>query len=268
MRHLILAAALLLPLPALAAPAPHATIPAGMVLLPRQAAEAAAQWIAAPNAETAVRLYAGLLACLADNPTGSTVRREGPDQCPAQMDTTAISANQGGTGTAFGQTAGFLYAGGDQMWCNAGATNLSGCIGRETDVGIFTGASAGERIGHLVVGYGQVQGAQIDAALDVAINGTSAAAWNFGLLFGGPTQTFPISASGTLIGAQASGGAMSAAYGINWSGVTFATASLALPGLTVDPTGNITITTPATGTAASYACFTSGGKLISSASSC
>ena len=39
--------------------------------------------IAAPNAETAVRLYAGLLACLADNPTGSTVRREGPDQCPA-----------------------------------------------------------------------------------------------------------------------------------------------------------------------------------------
>ena len=85
MRHLIVAAALLAPAVALAAPkpAPHPTIPAGIVLLPRQAAEAAAQWIAAPNAETAVRLYAGLLACLADNPTGSTVRREGPDQCPA-----------------------------------------------------------------------------------------------------------------------------------------------------------------------------------------
>ncbi len=86
MRPLILAAALLLPLPALAAPkpAPHPTIPAGMVLLPRQAAEAAAQWIAAPNAETAVRLYAGLLACLADNPDArGVVRHTGPDQCPA-----------------------------------------------------------------------------------------------------------------------------------------------------------------------------------------
>ena len=88
MRPLILAAAmlaLLLPTVALAAPkpAPPPTIPAGMVLLPRQAAEAAAQWIAAPNAETAVRLYAGLVACLNDNPTGGIVRRKGPDQCPA-----------------------------------------------------------------------------------------------------------------------------------------------------------------------------------------
>ncbi len=88
MRSLILAAllALLLPTVAFAAPkaAPHPTIPAGMVLLPRQAAEAAAQWIAAPNAETAVRLYAGLLACLNDNPDAQgVVRREGPDQCPA-----------------------------------------------------------------------------------------------------------------------------------------------------------------------------------------
>ncbi len=84
-RILPLAAALLAPMSALAAPKPppHLTIPAGMVLLPRQAAEAAAQWIAAPNAETAVRLYAGLVACLNDNPVDGVVRREGPDQCPA-----------------------------------------------------------------------------------------------------------------------------------------------------------------------------------------
>ena len=86
MNRLLLAAALLAPMSALAAPKPppHLTIPAGMVLLPRQAAEAAAQWIAAPNAETAVRLYAGLVACLNDNPDAQgVVRREGPDQCPA-----------------------------------------------------------------------------------------------------------------------------------------------------------------------------------------
>ena len=86
MNRLLLAAALLAPMSALAAPKPppHLTIPAGMVLLPRQAAEAAAQWIAAPNAETAVRLYAGLVACLNDNPDArGVVRRSGPDQCPA-----------------------------------------------------------------------------------------------------------------------------------------------------------------------------------------
>jgi hypothetical protein len=56
--------------------------PPEMVLIPRAAAEAAAQWIVRPDAGNAVRLYAMLSACIADNPVGGVVRRVGVDQCP------------------------------------------------------------------------------------------------------------------------------------------------------------------------------------------
>lgn len=71
---------LLLPLAAHAQPAPQQP---EMVLLPRQLAETAAQWISAPDATTAVRIFAALQACLADNPQGGRLTRQGQDQCPA-----------------------------------------------------------------------------------------------------------------------------------------------------------------------------------------
>lgn len=80
MRHLTLAAALLAVAPAFAQPPPAAP---EMVLLPRILAETAAQWIGAPDATTAVRVFAALQACLADNPQGGRLVRQGQDQCPA-----------------------------------------------------------------------------------------------------------------------------------------------------------------------------------------
>lgn len=56
--------------------------PPEMALMPRQLVEMAAGWIAHPDATTAVQLYAGLQACLADNPTNGVVRRTGVDECP------------------------------------------------------------------------------------------------------------------------------------------------------------------------------------------
>lgn len=82
--------------------------------------------------------------------------------------TTSVSANQGGTSTANGQTQGFFYASADQMWAFSGATFLSGVIGRETDVGIFAGASAGQRTGMQVICFGDVQGAQKDIGYRLA----------------------------------------------------------------------------------------------------
>ena len=78
MRPLILAALLLAPLAAQAQqPKPD------MVLLPRTLAEAAAQWMQQPDPTSAIRIYAALLACLADNPVNGRVVRQGADQCPA-----------------------------------------------------------------------------------------------------------------------------------------------------------------------------------------
>lgn len=80
MRRMMLAAACCLaPVVAHAQPAQKPE----MVLLPRALAEAAAQWIATPNAGNAVQIYAGLAACIADNPVNGVVRRTGADQCPA-----------------------------------------------------------------------------------------------------------------------------------------------------------------------------------------
>jgi hypothetical protein len=117
-------------------------------------------------------------------------------QWQAQVLTTAISANQGGTAPNGGSSAGFVYAGGDQMWCFAGATNLSGCAGREIDVGIYTGASAATRYGLHVVGYGNLQGNEIDQAISVT-GGTAP----FNLVYAvGGGNTFAATAGGTLFG--------------------------------------------------------------------
>lgn len=62
---------------------------AEMVLLPRPIAEKALEWIAAPNANNAVMLYASFAACLNDNPHNGVTARSGQDQCPAVSDAVA-----------------------------------------------------------------------------------------------------------------------------------------------------------------------------------
>lgn len=61
-----------------------------VILLPRAVAEAAEQWIAQPNPNNAVQLYAILSACISNNPRDGVVVRMGPDQC--QPVTDAIAA--------------------------------------------------------------------------------------------------------------------------------------------------------------------------------
>lgn len=80
MKQVLLAAALLAPTIAMAQPAPQKP---EMVLFPREVAEVATNWIASPNAGTAVQLFLMLRACLADNPDQGRVVRMGQDQCPA-----------------------------------------------------------------------------------------------------------------------------------------------------------------------------------------
>jgi len=86
----IAAAALLVAAPAFAQPQAKPE----MVLLPRQVAEAAAQWIAQPNAGNAVQLYAALTACIADNPHGGVTTHMGADQCAAVTEALAAQAKE------------------------------------------------------------------------------------------------------------------------------------------------------------------------------
>ncbi len=67
---------LLLPGTALAQDKPE------VVLIPRDVAVAAMNWLAEPNAMVAVKLYAALQACLRNNPFQGSFTRNGDDQCP------------------------------------------------------------------------------------------------------------------------------------------------------------------------------------------
>lgn len=84
----LLFAFLLLPVAA-AAQIAQPTAKPDMVLLPREVATAAANWIAQPDAATAVKLYAALSACINDNPSGGAVTRMGQDQCAVVTDALA-----------------------------------------------------------------------------------------------------------------------------------------------------------------------------------
>lgn len=78
MIRFIFAASLLVPCAAFAQ-----SVDEDVVILPRATAEAAANWIANPNAMSAVNLFASLKVCLADNPRDGVTRTTGADQCPA-----------------------------------------------------------------------------------------------------------------------------------------------------------------------------------------
>lgn len=89
MKFIAFTTALLLAVPAMAQPAAPE-----MVMIPRQTAESVAQWVASPDARTAVQLYAALTACIADNPRDGVVRHMGPDQCTFVTEALAAQAKQ------------------------------------------------------------------------------------------------------------------------------------------------------------------------------
>ena len=82
--------AMLLPLAAfadtqspVATPTAQPQAPVEMVLLPRQLAEMAAQWVATPNAGNAVQLYSALIACIGANPSKGVAVNSAKNQCEA-----------------------------------------------------------------------------------------------------------------------------------------------------------------------------------------
>lgn len=104
--------------------------------------------------------------------------------------TTAISTSLGGSAPASGASRGFIYGGfGAQMWAYSGATNLSGVVGSEFDVGIFTGASAAERVGIKVISFGDLRGAERDSAINIGAFG-NAPGWKTALSFTGGASPF------------------------------------------------------------------------------
>ena len=120
--------------------------------------------------------------------------------------------------------------------------------GEEVDISIQASAAAEYKVGFKVVQWADdaVSGSTADYAIGIGkqANGT-APGWDFGYVANGPEGWWPIKSTGTIFGAYApiiSGGpAMAAAYGVDFSAVTFSTAAFKSTGFTVDGIGNTTV---------------------------
>ena len=156
------------------------------------------------------------------------------------------SGNDGGTsGTAFGN----LFAANPIVTLNSGATYWAVVQNTEFDIEVKSGASVAYKYGISIVltANDAVAASAGDGAILIGRqSGGSSPGFTKGLIFGGSLGWWPIASSGTLITAQSGvggGPSMAAAYGIDWSGVTFSSGFLKSTGFTVDGSGNTSVAT-------------------------
>ncbi len=156
------------------------------------------------------------------------------------------SVNLGGVG---GSTApanvnwlGSYAAGNSNVFMLAGATNLRLVNGHEIDVQVPTGASTRGKIGLLIAKTSgdAVQGAADDAAIAMGDQGGVTVPWAYGLSFSTTWAAWPFDATSTLVGAVPSQASVTytANIGLDFSGITFNTAPIKLPGGLIVLTGS------------------------------
>ena len=145
------------------------------------------------------------------------------------------------------------------------ATYWLNVTGVEYDTEIVSGASTTHKSGVSVAQLpgDAVQGSVYDAGVSVSKQ-SGAVGWQNALLISDYNGAQPMVSSGTIIATKGSGATTG---GIDFTSYTFTGNAIATPGFSVDGNGNVTANL-AGGTPSTYACFTSGGKLISSVNAC
>jgi hypothetical protein len=186
------------------------------------------------------------------------------------LDTATASVNVGGSSHGgVGSLMSYSY----QTTLNSGATYYYLAEGWEGGVQVSPGASADYVNG----GKLTVAGCGTITCNGLALVGaTGFTQMQVGIAFGAAeAPVFPVASTGTLIGIQAygEGNTRTFAHGVDLSKGTCGMDCFKSKGFLVDGSGNVTsnslsLPTLPRGTPASYACFTSTGKLISSPSAC
>lgn len=152
-----------------------------------------------------------------------------------------------------GGTAGLGNARGNLFATNHSARLKTGAgiywnslVGEEVDVSVQTGTSVNYKVGMKVVQWADdaVSGSISDYAFGVGMQASGTApGWNIGFAIGSPEGWWPIKSIGTIMGTYAAtiggGPTMAAAYGIDFTAVTFSTAAFASPSFQVDGSGKV-----------------------------
>lgn len=156
---------------------------------------------------------------------------------------TADSNSGGVAGTA----ASYLFGFNSVTELKAGATFFTSVVGGEID--IVAEEEPLDKIGLFVVNWRDdaYSGSRTDTMIGMTRHNTSTTGMNYGMVFGVPQGWWPIKSTGTLIGApydpaatiSAGAPAKEAAYGVDFSRVTFSLGAFQSAGFRVDGSGNL-----------------------------
>jgi hypothetical protein len=171
--------------------------------------------------------------------------------------TVQASANDNGT-TGTGNGRGLLYGINPVAALNgSGATFYRQLSAMEANVYAVTGTSVEDKIGIQLVqaSNDKVQGTHDDVAISIN-NQNGAVGWQYGLEFGRAGGAFPITTTGTMIGAQdIAGAAWSVANGIDWHLGTATSFWMRMgSSFSVDGSGNVTGASYKVGATAGVTC--------------
>jgi hypothetical protein len=151
-------------------------------------------------------------------------------------------------GGAAGALRGNLFAGNDGAFLHTGAgAYWNSLVGYELDIAAETGVGVAYKQGIKIVTWASdaVAGTQgADYAYGIAAQGPggSQPGWNVGYCIGSPDGVWPMKATSTLIGTlpgMGGGPTYAAAYGVDFSGVTFSQDAFRSNGFYVDGIGDI-----------------------------
>lgn len=150
------------------------------------------------------------------------------------------NATDGGSGTAFGTSAGAFFGLGAVGIATNGATNLHNVTAAEFNTAMQTGSSVYAKSLIQISGRGDdaVQGSGVDAMVWAYKQGSSPPAWTNGILFDYPADanSFPFNSSSTVMKT----GAGTIGTGIDFSGTTVSNDAFKSPGFNVTGTGALT----------------------------
>lgn len=151
-----------------------------------------------------------------------------------------------GDGGSPGSPRGSVFAANFIARLTGTSTNMNSVVGTEIDVGADGSSTVAYKAGLGIVQLAtdNNRGSVADTALQVANQyGGTAPGWLCGICFSGPTGWWPIASTGTIMGtlsAFAGGPSYAAAYGIDFSSVSFSSGFLKSTGFLVDGSGVLT----------------------------
>ena len=156
-------------------------------------------------------------------------------------------------GGVSGSPVGNLFSSNPSVQLSTGAgLYWNSLVGEEIDVQVQAGTGVRFKDGIKVVQtIGDAVAGPVGADYAISINnqaqvGSPTVGWRTGISFGGYEGWWPIQSTGTLVGTNSAniggGPSMAAAYGVDFSGVTFSTAAFKSTGFAVDGSGNVSIT--------------------------